>query len=351
MNEQLSSKILIVDDEPINLLLLEDILSAHGYKNLIIIDDPRMVRDTYHIERPDLILLDINMPHMDGFEVMKQLTSLNDPLFPPIIVLTAEHDKVYLKRSLESGARDFLTKPFDVTELLARVRNLLDVHLAHSLIHDQNITLERMVNERTEELQQSRIEIVQRLGKAAEYRDQETGNHILRMSKVSAVIAKQIGFSNQEVDLILNASPMHDIGKIGIPDEILIKPAKLTTYEFEIMKTHTTIGAELLNNGKSDLLEMAQKIALTHHEKWDGSGYPHGLSSEEIPISGRICSVADVFDALLSERPYKHAWTFKESEAFIMENSGKMFDPLVIDSFTSCRSEIFEIIQEYSNSQ
>ncbi len=295
-----SSRILIVDDEPANLKLLDKFLSGQGYHGLELLRDSREVIKHYQAARPDLILLDINMPHLDGYQVMEQLRELNDPLLPPIIILTAQHGKEYLLRALSAGARDFITKPFDHVELLMRVRNLLDAQLAHRLMHDQKMVLEEMVLTRTEELCRTRLQIVQRLGMAAEYRDEETGSHILRMSHISALLARAIGWSEADVDLMLNASPMHDIGKIGIPDAILLKPGKFEPHEWEIMKAHAAIGGKLLSDDDSDLLSMAHEIAYTHHEKWDGSGYPNGLSGEAIPLSGRIAALADVFDALTS---------------------------------------------------
>ncbi len=254
-------RILIVDDEPSNLKLLDRMLRGQGYQHLILIGDPREVLGAYQAERPDLILLDINMPHLDGYQVMQQLQSLNDPLLPPIIILTAQSSKDYLLRSLALGARDFVSKPFDVNELIMRVRNLLEAQLAQRLLLDQKSMLEEMVRSRTEELHHTRLEIVQRLGKAAEYRDEETGNHILRMSHTSALLARALGWSESDCDLILNASPMHDIGKIGIPDAILRKPGKLDAEEWEIMKTHAEIGARLLDGDDSTLMQMARDIA------------------------------------------------------------------------------------------
>ena len=325
------ARILIIDDEPPNLKLLDKMLASQGYQQRVLIQDPREVLPSYQQQRPDLILLDINMPHLDGYQVMEQLTGLNDPLLPPIVILTAQHAKDYLLRALAAGARDFVSKPFDRNELLMRVRNLLDAQLAHRMLHSQKDVLEQMVRERTDELHHTRLQVVQRLGKAAEYRDEETGNHILRMSHICALLAREIGWDEAQCDLILNASPMHDIGKIGIPDAVLQKPGKFEPEEWEIMKTHAAIGAKLLDGDDSDLMQMAREIALSHHEKWDGSGYPNGLSGEAIPISGRIAAVADVFDALTSVRPYKKAWTVETAVDLIRENSGKHFDPALVE--------------------
>ncbi len=351
MNEQTSRSecILIVDDEPVNLKLLDKMLRMQGYTNLILVDDPRDVLDLYLEWHPDLILLDINMPHLDGFQVMEQLRGLNDPILPPIVVLTAQQGKDYLLRALASGARDFLTKPFDRTELLMRVRNLLDAHLAHRFLHDQTATLEAMVRIRTEELRRTRLEVVQRLGKAAEYRDEETGNHILRMSHTCALLARSLGWSEAECELMLNASPMHDIGKIGIPDAILLKPGKFEPDEWEIMKSHAIIGAKLLEGDDSDLMRMAREIALTHHEKWDGSGYPNGLAGEAIPQAGRIAAIADVFDALTSARPYKTAWTVEAAVDMLREQRGRHFDPELVDVFIEELPRILAIRQRFAD--
>jgi putative two-component system response regulator len=345
-----NERILIVDDEAANLKLLDKMLRGQGYPNLVLLEDPREVLNCYQQARPDLILLDINMPHLDGYQVMEQLKSLQDPLLPPIVILTAQNGKDYLLRALAAGARDFITKPFDRNELLMRARNLLDAQLAHRLIHDQKNVLEEMIRVRTEELRNTRLQVVQRLGMAAEYRDEETGNHILRMSHISALLARAYGWNEAAIELILNASPMHDIGKIGIPDAILLKPGKFEPDEWEIMKTHAAIGGKLLDGDESELMKMAREIALTHHEKWDGSGYPNGLVGEAIPQSGRIAALADVFDALTSERPYKKAWTIEAAINLIKENSGKHFDPELVKLFLQRLPKILEIRDRFDES-
>lgn len=340
--------ILIIDDQPANLKLLSKMLISQGYDNMTLVNDSRKVLEHYHENHPDLILLDINMPHFDGYEIIEQLKALSDPLLPPIIILTAQHGKDYLLRALQAGARDFITKPFDRNELVMRVRNLLEAQLAHKLLHDQKEILEEMVQERTKEIQETRLQIVQRLGMAAEYRDEETGNHILRMSHISTLLAKNIGWNNSECELMLLASPMHDIGKIGIPDNILLKPGKFESDEWEIMKTHASIGGKLLDGDSSDLMHLAKEIAISHHEKWDGSGYPNGIKGEAIPISGRIAALADVFDALTSERPYKKAWTVEDAINLIKDNSGKHFDPKLVDVFMEQLPNIIKIREQFS---
>ncbi len=342
------ARILIVDDESVNLKLLDKMLSAQGYSNLVLVQDSRQVLEIYRQARTDLILLDINMPHLDGFEVMEQLKALEDPLFPPVVILTAQHGQDFLLRALNSGARDFITKPFYCNELLARVRNMLDAQLMHRMLYDQKAVLNEMVQTRTDELRRTRLQVVQQLGRAAEYRDNETGNHILRMSHISALLAKSIGWNEADCELMLHASPMHDIGKIGIPDHILLKPGKFEPEEWEIMKTHAVIGANILEGDDSELMKCAGEIALTHHEKWDGSGYPYGLSGAAIPLVGRIAALADVFDALTSVRPYKEAWTVEAAVDLIKENRGTHFDPELVAVFLEQLPGILKIRDQFS---
>ncbi|PFG10221.1 MULTISPECIES: HD domain-containing phosphohydrolase [unclassified Marinobacter] len=341
--------IFIVDDEPANLKLLDKILTFAGYTNLTLISDPRQVIPAYHEHRPSLILLDLNMPGVDGYQVMKQLGDLGDPIVPPIIILTAQNQQDYLLRALEAGARDFISKPFDRRELLMRVHNSLDAHTAHRLVHNQKVHLEILVEERTQELRESRLEIIRRLGHAAEWRDEETGNHIIRMSKMCALLASKAGWSEEQCDLILQASPMHDIGKIGIPDAILLKPGTLDPQEWQTMKTHPKIGGRLLEGNNSELLVLAREIALNHHEKWDGSGYPGGLRGEDIPLSGRIAALADVFDALTSARPYKKAWPVEDAVELVRENRGTHFDPELVDLFLADVASFVKIIDVYQD--
>ena len=343
------SRIMIVDDEASNLRLLEKMLGAQSYQNLALIGDPREVLGQYQAQRPDLILLDLNMPDLDGFEVMQQLEALEDPLQPPIVILTAQHGKDFLLQALACGARDYITKPFDRNELLMRVNNLLDVHLGLRLLHDQKTFLAEEVRKRTQELHKTRLEVVRRLGKAAEYRDEETGSHIMRMSECCAMLAREYGWDDAQVDLILNASPMHDIGKIGIPDAILLKPGRLDAQEWRIMQTHATIGANMLDGDDSSLMRMARDIALTHHEKWDGSGYPNGTAGEAIPMAGRIAALSDVFDALTSERPYKKAWSNEESMDFVRGQSGKHFDPKLVEILEANLPEVIAIRERHQD--
>lgn len=335
-----SANILLVDDQIINLKLLEKMLRMAGFTSIFSTTDSREVHSLYFNNKIDLIMLDIRMPHMDGFEVMKQLQAAIVDDYLPVLVITAEITHQTREQALESGAKDFVTKPFDQTEVLQRIRNMLEVRLLHKQIRLQNETLEQQVRERTKELEQSQLEIIKRLGRAAEYKDNETGNHILRMSQFSYLLAKAAGLDESRVENILLAAPMHDIGKIGIPDKILLKPGKLEPDEWATMQSHVTIGADLLDGTDVPLLVMAKNIALTHHEKWDGTGYPRGLAGETIPIEGRICAICDVFDALTSERPYKEEWPVEEAIAYIREQKGKHFDPHLVDLFENILNDV-----------
>ncbi|GMR21337.1 MAG: two-component system response regulator [Gammaproteobacteria bacterium] len=344
----LQAKILVVDDEPSNLRLLKRLLAIEGYNNVITVSDPREVCPRHAEENFDLILLDINMPHMDGFAVMEELKAMQpNHTYLPVLVLTAQIDRETRLRALNNGARDFLTKPFDRQEALNRIHNILEVHSLHKTIRNQNEGLESRIRERTQELYDTRLEIVQRLGRAAEYRDNETGNHIIRMSKYSQLLALAAGMNEYEAEQILHASPMHDIGKIGIPDNILLKPGKLDAEEWKIMQSHTTIGDRILSGSSTELLELAREIAMTHHERWDGSGYPNSLKGEEIPLYGRIVALCDVFDALTSERPYKKAWTVEDAMMEVHRSSGTHFDPHLVELFEDILQDILAVMAKY----
>jgi len=336
-----SANILIVDDQVLNVKLLEKILKQAGYENIFSTTDSREAVPLFIQHDIDILLLDIRMPHMDGFAVMAELKSEINADYLPILVLTAELTAEVRAKALESGAKDFLTKPFDQLEVLQRIHNILEVRLLYKQVRHQNETLEEKVKKRTIELENSRYEVIERLGQAAEFKDNETGNHVLRMSKYSRLLAKAKGLPEDTVDLIFLASPMHDIGKIGIPDKILLKPGKLDADEWTIMQTHVTLGAELLSGSDEiPLMKMAKNIALTHHEKWDGSGYPNGISGEDIPIEGRISAICDVFDALTSDRPYKKAWSVEKTMDLIREESGRHFDPGLVPLFESILDDV-----------
>jgi putative two-component system response regulator len=327
--------ILAVDDEESNLLLLRQILERDGYTNVETTTEPSRVAGMFAKSRPRLVLLDLHMPQMDGFELMERLgTMTGERRSIAFLVLTADATEDTRRRALSMGARDFLTKPLDRIELLLRVRNLLQVEDLQDQLFEQNANLEDEVRERTRDLEQARLEILERLALAAEYRDDGTQEHAWRIGRTGALLAIGLELPDREVELIRRAAPLHDIGKVGIPDAILLKPGKLTGEEFETVKTHTTMGAEILSGSRSPLLLMAEQIALTHHERWDGQGYPHGLRGEQIPLAGRIVAVADVFDALTHERPYKRAWPVPEALAEVLRQPGRQFDPDVLQVFS-----------------
>ncbi len=297
-------------------------------------------------KQPDLILLDIIMPAMDGFEVCKRLMDNPKTKNIPIIFITAMDDLDHKTKGFNLGARDYITKPFDITEVKARVKTHLTLKLAQEALENQNAMLEEMVQARTFELRKTQIEIIEKLGKAAEYKDQETGDHINRMSKYCRLMGKAVGLSKQEYDRLDLASTMHDIGKIGIADSILLKPGKLNPNERRSMMTHTEIGAKLLSGGNSPLLEDARIIAMTHHEKWDGTGYHQNMKKEQIPLFGRITCLCDVFDALISKRPYKEAWLFEHAIDEIINNQELFFDPELVKVFISLESDIKTILKK-----
>lgn len=342
------ANILVVDDEFANVLLLKKILEAKGYVNVVTTQDPRQALPLYQQHNSDIILLDLNMPELDGYGVMDQLNSLGQGHLPPILILTAQHTQSFRQRALDNGAIDYVTKPFNAEELISRVHNLLEVHMASKFMRHQNEILEQMVKERTQAIHDTRLQVVRRLGLASEYRDNETGLHTIRMSKFSVVIARAAGLDEAQCDLILNTSPMHDVGKIGIPDAILLKPGKLDAAEWEIMKSHAQIGADILSGDDSELMTMARDIAISHHEKWNGTGYPNGLAGEDIPLVGRITAIADVFDALTSVRPYKEAWPVEKAVALIKEESGKHFEPRLVECMLANLDEIIEIKEKYA---
>jgi putative two-component system response regulator len=342
-----AAKILIVDDQPVNVVLLEKILKAEGFFNIEKVTDSRRTLDVYGAFMPDIVLLDLSMPYMDGFQVMDELKKIEDETHAFIIVLTALTDRDSRIKALSSGAKDFIGKPFDRLELLTRIRNLLEIRLLHNELIQYNAELEQRVEERTREISDTQLEIVRRLGRASEYRDNETGFHIMRMSRYSALLAKAYGMSERDSDAILHASPMHDLGKIGIRDGILLKPGKLDPDEWETMKRHTIIGAEILSGHDSEIIVLARTVAITHHEKWDGTGYPRGIGGENIPLAGRICSVADVFDSLTSKRPYKEPWPVEKAVAELVNMKESNFEPRLVDLFVEILPEILKVKEQF----
>jgi putative two-component system response regulator len=342
----LLAKILIIDDESSSITLLEDILENEGYSNFRSIQDSSKALEIYREIRPDLVLLNLDMPDLSGYKVMEQLMEAEKRYTPPVLALTALSDRNNKLRALSAGAREYVEKPFDITEVLHRISNMLEMHLLHNQVRDQNQILEKKVKVRTFELEETRQEAILRLGRAAEYRDNETGMHVIRMSRLSHKLAEEIGMPEQECQLILQASPMHDVGKIGVPDEILLKPGKLDEKEWKIMKKHPEIGAEILSGSHSAVMQIAETIALTHQERWDGSGYPHGLKGEEIPIAGRVVAICDVFDALTSKRYYKEAFSVEKSMEIIEGGKGKDFEPKLVDAFKRVLPDMIRIVKE-----
>ncbi len=339
----LNARILIVDDQKIHILLLEKILTSAGYKNILSTTESPRVISLYQEFQPDLIILDLLMPEVDGFSILKELKKSKNEIYLPILVISSDRTQEVHLKTLEAGAMDFLNKPYENVEVLVRVRNMIEARLLHNQVRDQNKILEAKVQERTKELRETRLDIIHRLARTAEFRDNETGLHIIRMSKYCALLGSVVGLNETQCELLLNASPLHDIGKIAIPDSILLKPGQLTQEEWEIMKTHTTLGAELLSGSNSALMKMAETIALTHHERYDGTGYPKNLKGENIPLVGRIAGLCDVFDALTSKRPYKKAWSLEEAVAEIKKQTARHFDPQLVESFLKILSEVNKI--------
>jgi putative two-component system response regulator len=329
-------RILAVDDEDSNLLLLRRILERDGYTDVAVTTDAASVPGMFVELQPAIVLLDLHMPGMDGFELMERLAPLTaEGSAVPLLVLTADATDDTKRRALEAGARDFLTKPLDRIELLLRVRNLLQVKQLQDRLRHHNARLEYEVAARTRDLDQARVEMLQRLALAAEYRDDQTQEHAWRIGRICALIGLGLGIPDADVELVARAAPLHDLGKIGIPDAILLKPERLTEPEFAVIKTHTTIGAGILAGSRSPVLRLAEHISLTHHERWDGRGYPTGLRGADIPLMARIVSVADVFDALTHERPYKGAWPLADAVGEIMVQAGRQFDPAVVEVFAT----------------
>ncbi|PZU51617.1 MAG: two-component system response regulator [Thauera sp.] len=318
--------VLCVDDEPSNLQVLKQILQ--GDYRLLFARDGRRALELAQVERPDLILLDVMMPDMDGHEVCRTLKADKRLARVPVIFVTALSDVEDEARGLDLGAVDYICKPVSPAIVRARVRTHLSLVSVSELI-------------------ETRLQVIQRLGLAAEYKDNETGLHVIRMSHYACILARAAGWSEQRAQELLHAAPMHDIGKIGIPDHILRKPGKFDDAEWEIMKSHVDIGVRIIGEHDSGLLAVARRIVSGHHEKWDGSGYPQGLRETAIPIEARIVAVADVFDALTSERPYKKAWSVEDACALLIEQKGRHFEPLLVDLFLDCLPQVLEIKQRW----
>lgn len=344
-----NAELMVIDDEEMNLEILEEVFESDGFRHLHFFSNPQIAIDHYKNNPPDLVLLDLNMPYLSGFEVIEQFKTVSHSPPPPILMITARDDSETKLKALESGARDFISKPFDDQEVTRRARNLLEMHL----IHKQNLCyssdLEHIIQQRTHELQATQLEMIERLGLAAEYRDNETAAHTIRVGLYAKTIGTCLGLNEQTADQLRLSAPLHDIGKIGISDNILLKPGKLDEQEWEVMKKHAEFGYTILKDSKSTLLKNAGIIALTHHEKWDGSGYPAGLKGNDIHLYGRITAIADVFDALTMSRPYKKAWSTEEAADLINQQSGKHFDPSIVDAFNHVLTDLLNIRQTHAD--
>lgn len=345
----LAARILVVDDNPDQLDLIEVMLRRQGYSNVALTSDPTSVSASYAQQPHDLILLDMEMPVMNGVEVMRHLKNELHGEFMPVIVLTAHEGAEVRLQALKEGARDYISKPFVDAEFAHRIHNHLEVRMLYRERELQNEILEIRVAERTQELKETQTDILRRLAKAGEFRDNDTGNHVTRVSHSCRVLAEAAGVDAHLTEMIYMASPLHDIGKIGVPDHILLKKGKLNSEELVVMRQHVDFGVEMLGNHPAPLLKVACSIAQNHHEKWDGSGYPNGLAGEAIPVEARIVAICDVFDALTSIRPYKGAWTVENAIGFLQENAGGHFDPNLVDLFVKILPEILAIRDRYAD--
>lgn len=339
--------IVLIDDSQVNLSLLWYLVKRfEGYESVSFLDPEEGLEWCLHNDY-ELVIVDYTMPNMNGVKFIEKLKSVSEKSEIPILMITANSELDIRYRALEAGASDFLNKPIDKTEFMIRVQNMLLLYENQKKIANQSEWLANEVEKATLEIREREEELISRLSKAAEYRDPETGNHIKRTSHYSKHIAKQLGLPLVEQNLIAQATPMHDIGKVGISDAILLKPGKLTANEYSLMKEHVNIGYEILANSESKLMQLGSILALQHHEKYDGSGYPQGLKGKKISIYGRIIAVADVFDALTSSRPYKIAWSFDDAVSFLKKNSGSHFDPLCVEAFLKDWDNILDIYQRF----
>lgn len=340
MNDIRIETLLIVDDTPENIDVLHGILKQE-YKIKVASNGEKALQIAQSDPAPDLILLDIMMPGMDGYEVCMRLKANYATANIPVIFVTAKGETADESLGFDIGAVDYITKPVSPPLVQRRVRT-------HLTLYNEKRLLDDLVKERTKELEKTRLQIIHRLGRAAEYKDNETGMHVIRMSYYCKLLALAIGMSEDEAELLYNAAPMHDIGKIGVPDSILMKAEKLTEYEWQIMKSHCQIGADIIGRQGPLLLNLARDIAFNHHEQWGGGGYPRGLLGEEISMHARIVAIADTFDALTTVRPYKDAWTVEDAVVQIKKESGIRFDPKLVDKFLEIMPQIIEIKEKYS---
>ncbi len=326
-------RILIVDDRSSNVVLLERVLSAAGYTRVEATTDSTEVAALCGRYSPHLLLLDLHMHPVDGFQVMTQIAPMIDDRQVTVLIVTADVSIYARRHALSLGARDFLTKPLDNTEILLRVHQLLETRYLELQLESENERLAERVSERTRELERARRELLTRLALAAEYRDYVTAEHTQRVGRTAALLGRRIGMKRADVEMLRDAAPLHDIGKLGVSDAILLKPGPLSEEETTMMREHVAIGAQILSASHSPVLQLAQEIARSHHERWDGSGYVEGLAGEEIPLVGRITAIADVFDALTHERPYKPAFPVPDAVGEVLSQAGRQFDPQLVEGF------------------
>ncbi|WP_028865454.1 HD domain-containing phosphohydrolase [Psychromonas aquimarina] len=341
--------ILICDDSITNVLILTKLVESEINAGVITLTDPRKIASTLIEQRIDLILLDLEMPHLNGFEVMEQVRKTYEPDQLPIIIITGTIGITTRNRALESGANDFINKPVDQIELILRVKNLLKIRVSYLLHEKCNQILEQKIQLRTLQLNKSIHSLLHSLAVAGELKDDDTGKHVFRVGKYARILAEGYGLPAELVNMIEQTAPLHDIGKIGVPDKILLKPGKLDDAERIIMDKHTIFAEALIGSNDSDIVQMARVIALSHHERWDGKGYPSKLRGESIPIEGRITAIADVFDALTTQRSYKDAWPVKKAVDYINAASGEAFDPALVTVFQKNISSIIEISKDFAD--
>lgn len=339
-------KALLIDDNPTNLFMLSKLVQNAGIADVASFRDPVAALAEAKVVQFDMVLCDYMMPGLDGLQVVRALRALPDYADVPIVMVTTVDQKQVCYDALEAGATDFLTKPVDMAEVKARVRNLAALRDMQNKLRDKADWLSAEVRKATHEMALLEEEIILRLARASEYRDSDTGAHVVRVARTCRELAEEMGMTAQFCRDIYLAAPMHDVGKIGVPDSILRKPGPLTPEERAQMETHAAVGAAILSGSDSRLIRLAAEIAETHHERWNGSGYPRGLSGATIPVAGRIAAVADVFDALVCARPYKDAWPVPRAVAFLKENSGILFDPKVVAAFEARLLRIMRILEE-----
>ncbi|HOI52077.1 HD domain-containing phosphohydrolase [Azonexus caeni] len=344
-------KVLIIDDSDINLTLIKALVLKLGDCEPILFERPLEALEWCRDNVPDLVIVDYMMPDMDGLRFIAAFRALHGRTEIPVLMITANDQKDIRYEALLGGANDFLTKPIDRIEFSARSRNMLALRTGQKFLADRAAYLAEKVEERTREIRERERELIFRISRAAEFRDPETGAHIQRMAHYSEIIARGLDLDDASCRLLLKAAPMHDVGKIGIPDYILLKPGRLTPQEFEVMKRHAELGYELLKDSGSEILQAGAEIALSHHEKYDGSGYPKGLKGHAIPLFGRIVAVADVFDALTSERPYKKAWSLDDALRFLENGRGAHFDPLCVEALLAGWEEVLEVRQRFHDEE